>query len=247
LVLQSGTQRLAVYLKRHYALARWRGLLAVICPDVGLSPALEEWRHLEWARDQGLLVPSAVAAGEYLNPWGRLQSFLAVQELTGMIPLHEAIPAARARLDSRQFQTWKRTLVPELARIARVLHDCRRFHKDLYLCHFYIPAVDEAETPPVWHGQVHLIDLHRLRRHRWTWPFWLVKDLAQLLYSSEIVGVDARDRLRFWRAYMGAGRRTSLTRLLRQAIGFKWRRYRQHNLRTKARRALAQDRKGQAA
>jgi heptose I phosphotransferase len=94
---------------------------------------------------------------------------------------------------------------------------------------------------------VHLIDLHRLSRHRWTWPFWQVKDLAQLLYSSEVVGVDARDHLRFWRAYLGTSRRTLLGRLLRRAILFKWRRYREHNLRSKARRALARQREGQAA
>jgi heptose I phosphotransferase len=246
LVLESNGQRLAVYLKRHHRLPRWRGWLAMLWSERRWSPAFVEWRHLEWARGQGLPVPRVVAAGEYLGRWGRLQSFLAIEELTDMIPLHEAIPLAKSRLDSRAFQAWKRTLVGELARLSRSLHDERRYHKDLYLCHFFIPAADTAWLPQ-WRCRVHLIDLHRLSRHRWTWPFWQVKDLAQLLYSSEVVGVDARDHLRFWRAYLGTSRRTLLGRLLRRAILFKWRRYREHNLRSKARRALARQREGQAA
>ena len=246
LVLGGPGRELTVYLKRHYRLPRWRGLLAALLPDGGWSPAVEEWRHLDWAREQGLAVPAAVAAGEYLGPLGRLRSFLAVEELTGMVPLNEAIPVVRAGLSPDAFRRWKGAIARELARVARTLHDRRCFHKDLYLCHFFIPSAD-SERLLDFRGRVHLIDLHRLAHHRWTWPIWLVKDLAQLLYSSEIAGVDARDRLNFWRAYLGAGRQGWSGRLLRWAILFKWRRYRRHNTRTKARRAAAEGKKGKAA
>jgi Lipopolysaccharide kinase (Kdo/WaaP) family len=226
-VLLAGGQRLAVYLKRHYRLPRWQGLLAVLWPQHGWSPALQEFQHLEWARSQGFPVPATVAAGEYLGPWGRLQSFLAVEELAGMLPLHEAVPAAAAALDGATFARWKRGLVAELARLTRALHDRRCFHKDLYLCHFYVPAEDTRRLPD-WPGRVHLIDLHRLGQHGWTWRWWQVKDLAQLLYSSEVVGVTARDQLRFWRLYRG-GTRGRLTRWLERGIVVRWRRYRRHN------------------
>ena len=245
LVLGAPGRELIVFLKRHYRLPRWRGVLAALWPDGGWSPAVKEWRHLEWAREQGLAVPGAVAAGEYLGPWGRLQSFLAVEELTGMVAINEVIPTIQGRLDPPTFRRWKSSLARELARLARALHDRRCYHKDLYLCHFFIPA-DTASLLDL-RGRVHLIDLHRLTRHRWTWPIWLVKDLAQLLYSSEIAGVDARDRLTFWRAYMGSRRQGWWGRLLRRAILFKWRRYRRHNKRTLARRAAAEGQKGKAA
>jgi heptose I phosphotransferase len=230
-ILQARESRLAVYLKRHYRLPRWRGLLACLWPDAGWSPALQELRHLEWARAQGMPVPRVAAAGEYIGPWGRLQSFLAIEELTDMQPLHEAIPAAGRQLDSAAFRRWKQGLIGEVARLTRDLHQGRSFHKDLYLCHFYVPSAD-TQTLPCWRGRVHLIDLHRLGHHLWTWRFWQVKDLGQLLFSSEIQGIDARDRLLFWRQYLGSPQRRSLAnRWLRWCVLFKWRRYRRHNAR----------------
>jgi heptose I phosphotransferase len=231
LILHAGGDRLAVYLKRHYRLPRWHGLLATLWPDAGWSPALEEWDHLEWARSAGLPVPASVAAAEYVGPWGRLQSVLAVAELTDMLPLHEAVPAAAAALAPAAFRAWKRALVAEMARLARRLHDRRRFHKDLYLCHFYVPAEDTRRLPGRWHGRVHLIDLHRLAHHPWTAVFWQAKDLAQLLYSSAVAGVTVRDRVAFWRDYLGDRRRTWAARWLRRWILFRERLYRRHHRR----------------
>jgi heptose I phosphotransferase len=212
--LRAGGRELVVYLKRHYRLPWWHGLLALVWPDGRWSPALQEWEHLEWARAQGLPVPVAAAGGEYIGPWGRLQSFLAVEELTGMLPLHEAIPAAAARLEPRAFERWKKGLTREMAAFAAALHRRRRFHKDLYLCHFYVAAADTGSVPPDWRGRVRVIDLHRLGHHPWAWPWWLAKDLAQLLYSSDVPGVVPRDRLRFWRAYLAGNADRWLARWL---------------------------------
>jgi heptose I phosphotransferase len=220
-ILYRGAERLGVYLKRHYRLPWRHGWLATLWPGAGWSPAWQEWRHLEWARGQGLPVPAPVAAAEYIGPWGRLRSFLAVEELTDMLPLHEAIPAAARALDARQFQEWKWGLIAELVRLSRALHERRRFHKDYYLCHFFI-LEKHTRMIPAWPGQVFLIDLHRLGHHPWTWPLWQAKDLAQLLYSSDVAGVTPRDQLRFWRAYQGS-------RWLRWLVLAKWRRYCRHN------------------
>jgi hypothetical protein len=234
-ILQRNDESLAVYLKRHYRLSRWRGWLATLWPRRSWSPALQEWQHLQWAREQGFPVPSNVAAGEIVGPWGQLQSVLAVEELTGMLPLHEAIPLASENLEPRVFRNWKRGLITEIARLACDLHGRRYFHKDLYLCHFYIP--EELCSPRKFGNssnydfrkRVYLIDLHRLGRHRLTWPIWQVKDLAQLAYSSEIEGVETRDRMQFWREYLATSRMSLLGGWLRKAIQLKWKRYRNHN------------------
>jgi heptose I phosphotransferase len=230
LILQHGGRRLAVYLKRHYRLSWWSGLLALFRPGRGWSPGMQEYHHLQWARSLGVPVPAAVAVGEVLGPWGRLQSFLAVEELHDMLPLNEAIPLARRRLDPHTFERWKRTLLEEMARLVRLLHGRKVCHKDLYLCHFYVARADTGLLP-CWRDRVYLIDLHRLGRHRLAWRLYQSKDLAQLLYSSEIPGVTARDRLRFWRAYLGEERKRWRGRWLRRLVLLRWRNYRGHNRR----------------
>jgi heptose I phosphotransferase len=223
-------RRLVVYLKRHHEVPWLSGLLALIWPRGFWSPAMRECQHLEWARQQGVPVPEVVAAAEFIGPWFRLRSCLAVEELADMLPLHEAVPLAASCLEPAIYRVWKTTLVAEMARLSRMLHDRRCFHKDLYLCHFYVARQDTA-TLPNWRGRVSLIDLHRLSYHRWTWWLWQIKDLAQLLYSSEITGVDLRDRLAFWREYSELGTSPRYDLFLRRWVLFKWRRYRKHNLR----------------
>ena len=228
--LEAGARQLVVYLKRHFELPRWRGLIAMLWSGGDWSPGMAEYRNLEWARTQGLPVPNVVAAGEFVGPWGKLQSFLAIEELTDMLPLHEAIPRAARQLDPAVFRVWKAGLVRELARLTRILHDRRRYHKDLYLCHFFIARADTT-CVPTWAGRVHMIDFHRLAHHPLAGAFWASKDLGQLLYSSEVEGIDARDRLRFWRAYFGPARRTLWGRWLRRMAVMRGGLYRRHNAR----------------
>jgi heptose I phosphotransferase len=214
-----------VYLKRHYRLP-WRARLAALVDPTGLhTPGAAELAHLERARAMGLSVPSAVAAGERIGPWGKLQSFLIVAELTGSSPLHEAIPELARRLAPSCFAELKKDLVRELAAVVATLHRVNAFHKDLYLCHFFLD-MSQLELPG---RRLALIDLHRLGVHPF-WPDrWRWKDLGQLLYSTDGVdGITARDRLRFWSHYR---RLTALAHPKSQArmIACKANHYLRHN------------------
>jgi heptose I phosphotransferase len=231
-VFKEGGDTLSVYLKRHFKLSRFKGLLATMFPGCAWSPGLQEWQRIRWAREQGFPVPRAVAAGQFVGPWGRLQGFLAVEELHGMLPLHEAVPRASRTLDERSFARWKRGLTGELARLARELHRRKVFHKDLYFCHFYIPEAFTHIVPSDWKDQAVMIDLHRLSRHSVTAKWWQAKDLAQLMFSSEVEGVTARDRVRFWRLYRhGWPGDRAPGEWLQPLIRWKWRLYRGHNQR----------------
>ena len=228
-----GRQQLSVYLKRHYRLPWWRGLLATLFPDHGWSPGLQEWQNLVWAMGHGLPVPRPLAAGQLVGPWFRLQGFLAVEELHGMLPLHEAVPLAAAQLDPFTFAGWKRGLITELARLARELHRRKVFHKDLYFCHFYIPESFTRMPPDSWVNRVVMIDLHRLGRHTLTAAWWQAKDLAQLLHSSDVAGITARDRVRFWKLYRTGWPRRAPGEWLLPLVRWKWQLYQRHQRRNR--------------
>ena len=197
---EPGAPGLSVYLKRHYRLPLWDRLRAWVHPSGRYSPGAAEWAHLERARQLGIRVPEVVAVGERIGPWGALQSYLMVAELVDQTALHEAIRALAATMDPTAFARLKRGLIAEMAAIVARLHQAHAFHKDLYLCHFFLP-LDQAEVASD-DGRLTLIDLHRLAFHPWASVRWRAKDLGQLLFSTEgVVGIVDRDRLRFWMRY----------------------------------------------
>lgn len=219
---------LSVYLKRHKRLPWSLRLAAALNPGGRYSPASAEWAHLARARTLGIPVPDTVAAGERIGPWGRLQSFLMVAELIGCQELNEVLPELSKSLSQAEFSRLKRELILEMATLAARLHNAKLFHKDFYLCHFFLDLSERSEA-----GQrLTLIDLHRLGEHRWTFPRWRWKDLGQLLFSTfGVEGIDDRDRLRFWKHY-------------RRLTGLRFGRWQERLIRWKAERYLAHNRPG---
>ena len=215
---------LVVYLKRHHRLPWHRRMAAILRPQHGVTPAWEEWRHLRRAQGLGIPVPEPVAAGELSGAWGRVEGFLMIEELIGCHPLHEAIPAMQSRLDAVAFDAWKRGVIDAMATITARLHEARAFHRDLYLCHYYLDP-DRPEAP------LYLIDLHRLKSPRFGAIWWRWKDLAQLLFSTiGVEGVSGRDRVRFWRSY-------------RSRIGLRWPDWDARMIRWRSARYLSHNRK----
>ncbi len=215
-----------VYLKRHFRLPWPARLAALVDPRGRHTPGAAEFAHLETARALGLSVPDVVAAGERIGPWGALQSFLMVAELKGAEPLHEAIPKLFAAMEPAAFARLKRELCRESAAIAARLHNAHAFHKDLYLCHFFLD-MSRLDRPG---ERLTVIDLHRLAIHK-LWPDpWLWKDLGQLLYSTGgVAGISRQDALRFWIHYR---RLTLLKKPERHAKMISWKaaRYLRHNV-----------------
>ncbi len=219
---------LSVYLKRHERLSWSSRIAAIVNPRGHHTPASAEWSHLERARRLGVAVPDAVAAGERIGPWGELQSFLMVAELAGSRELNEVLPELATTLAPSDFARLKRGIVREMAGIAATLHNACVFHKDFYLCHFFLD-LSERSRPG---RRLTLIDLHRLSEHRLTFPRWRWKDLGQLLFSTfDVAGIDDRDRLRFWYRY-------------RRLAGLRFDRWQLHRVRLKADRYRAHNRSG---
>jgi heptose I phosphotransferase len=147
-VFHQADRPLAVYLKRHFQLP-WRSRLGALVNPAGRhSPAAAEWAHLERVRQLGIDVPEVVAAGEQIGPHARLSSFLMVAELTHRQALNEALPPIARELEAAAFERFKRRVIAEMARITAMLHAACAFHKDLYLCHFFVDPdrLDESES-----------------------------------------------------------------------------------------------------
>src|SRR5689334_12422360 len=65
----------------HYRTSWWNGWAAAL-GFADRSAAWQEGEHLRWAAEHGFVVPRTVAVGEQVGPRGRLQSFIALEELT---------------------------------------------------------------------------------------------------------------------------------------------------------------------
>ena len=228
-VLTRADKPLAVYLKRHFRLPLLSSVAALVHPGGRHSPAAAEWMHLERARSLGIDVPDVVAAGETIGPGATLKSFVMIAELTGCEAVNEALPRLARQLSCEHFEALKRRLAAEIARMTAAMHRARAFHKDLYLCHFFLSNdhLGEDEGP----FRLSLIDLHRLSQHA-IWPdWWRWKDLGQLLFSTyDVEGINDRDRLRFWRDYC-------------RTIGIRWPRAHARMIRLRAARYRAHNRK----
>jgi len=82
-----------------------------------------------------------------------------------------------------------------LADAVAALHDARRNHRDLYLCHVFVRF--EGREP-----KITLIDLERLRKHRRLLGPRVVKDLAAVVASIPEGSVPGQTAARFVLRYM---------------------------------------------
>ncbi len=233
---------LVVFLKRHFELPFLHRLMSRVRPNRAWSPGLQEWQHLAWAKESGLPVPEVLAGGEIRERGLGLQSFLVLKELDQQEPLHIAVPLAQEKLTTEDFANWKHGLMIELARLCRELHRQHHYHKDLYYCHFYVHMDDIENAPAAWTNRVTMIDFHRLQKHRFARTWHLMKDLAQLFYSSHLPGMTEEDRQLFWQEYRSGnwGSTKPPAASLLRWIHWKAARYQAHHDRKQARRATLQ-------
>lgn len=190
------------FIKVHLGVG-WGEIVKNLCslrlPVLGASNEYHAIRRLEQ-----LNLATMAIAGYGSRGWNpaRRQSFLITDELTDVVSLEDFCRDWRQQPPAPRL---KRTLIREVARIARVLHESGVNHRDFYLCHFLADrgSLDRARTgvPP----RLHLIDLHRVQLRARVPRRWVVKDLGGLLFSSLDIGLTFRDYCRFLRAYRAGG------------------------------------------
>jgi hypothetical protein len=178
----------------------------------GAGAALIEWDNTLALRRAGVATPHPAVLTDDPST-GR--SVVFTEMLPGAIPLDDYLKSLHDKRmtgadSSRSF------VMPELARdvgrFVRRFHGAGFNHRDLYLCHLFVCPHDP--------GKLFLIDLQRVQ-HRKRWRRrWLVKDLAQLVYSWKPVATSRTDAIRFLRAYFDTRKLTREHRtLMRSAVG----------------------------
>jgi hypothetical protein len=208
------------YLKRF----RYPWLPVAILGALKLNPAvlggMREWENIRRVARLGIPTALPVAAGDARGLRWEREGFVLTREIEGAEPLDQYLMRRRG---DKGFLAEKLDLLGKVAHIVRRLHGADLFHRDLYLCHFLVRPPNGQEG-----SRVYLIDLQRVRRPRVRRRRWQIKDLAALNYSAprEIVGL--RDRLRFFKAYLGVDRLDVRARRLAGAVLRKSRRLALH-------------------
>lgn len=200
------------YLKRHFW--PWKEKLKSLLPGLRTEDAVNEWNNMLLLNDLGFRSMTPVAFGEEKKfglPHASItltESITAAEKLETYIPGHFLPPLGLKKV----FQ--KRALIQKVASVAKKLHDSGLNHQDFYLGHLFIRPGD---------NEIFIVDLQRMHRREKISPRDMIKDLAQLLYSSQQTGVLTRtDFMRFAHIYFGESRLNSThKKLIRKIIAKK--------------------------
>ncbi|GIX03683.1 MAG: hypothetical protein KatS3mg113_0689 [Planctomycetaceae bacterium] len=179
--LGDGELARTVFIKQH-AVCRWyERCKSWLQGKRAVWGAVPEWEALWLCGQQQIPTLEPILCAQCARG-----SLLMTSALEGCEPLDHWWQRQPAEDERRQ------TLM-QLAQLLQRFHRMGWHHQDLYLCH-----VLRRQSPP---HQLYLIDLGRAQRMSWPVTRWIVKDLAQLYYSTRCWR--RTEWLRFWRLYRG--------------------------------------------
>ncbi len=173
----------------------FKNLVTARLPVLG---AEHEWLAIKRLTELGVDTMKAVAFGRRGSNPAKLESFIVTEELAPTVSLEDY---CRDWPTNPPAPALKRALVARVAEMAGRMHRGGVNHRDCYICHFLLHT-EPAPSPAAL--RLSLIDLHRAQVRAGAAPRrWRDKDLSALHFSSLEIGLTARDRLRFLRAYFG--------------------------------------------
>jgi UDP-glucose:(heptosyl)LPS alpha-1,3-glucosyltransferase len=214
LAIEDGGGTKGFFIKRHESRKTLWDRVKSWCGMAVATEGVKEWHNIARLNNAGVPVVTPVAAGERRLPDGRRESFVATLRLDGYAPLDQYLEEHFAgSLESRGRER-KKAIVAALAKLVRQFHSLGLCHRDLYLCHLFVKEQGDGTV------DLRMIDLQRAGDQTFPARRWVVKDLAQLYYSSLPLPITDRDRLRFVALYApGATERRNRKSLVRRVRG----------------------------
>jgi len=184
------------FAKLHFGIGWGEVLKNLAQLQLPIVSARNEWLAIRHLEQHNIGTMTLAGYGERGSNPASVESFVLTDELTDTVSLEELVLEWSSQPPSPLF---RRAIIHELARMARVMHQSGMNHRDFYLCHFLL-ANNQRESTPV---RLHLIDLHRAQLRSHTPRRWQLKDLAGLYFSAMNAGFSRRNYLRFVRLYVG--------------------------------------------
>ncbi len=171
------------------------------CAALDLKPLLELPSH-------GIATPRVVAFGDQWTGPFEKRSVIITEQLPDAESLERKRPVFFQDITLNTSRQSKRVFITSLAQWIARFHALGYCHRDLYLSHIFYDS----------EGQFYLIDLTRVFKPQLLKRRYLVKDLAQLYYSTPADCVSRTDLLRFYRAYTEQPLSGSDKRMIRSVL-----------------------------
>jgi hypothetical protein len=171
--------------------------------------------------ENGLPVPRPVAYGHEPGFFGGKRSFAMLEELSDADALERILPRWSENEEYYRILKDKKGLIKKVAELTGNLHRSGFFHRDLYLSHIFLGIDRDGEE------QLSLIDLQRIFKPPFRKRRWIVKDLAQLYFSSREL-FTKKDMVRFLHEYFGCDKLDKKQKKLAGSIIRKTRKMERH-------------------
>jgi hypothetical protein len=216
LEIQEGSVPRGVFLKKHHFRSFWSWLRVKLGIGPPISPGMLEAVNVGRMTAAGIRVMDVVAYGEAFHGDGRVESFLLTEELSGYDELHVFLrkrfaPRALDRNTRRDPRLAR--IIGDVAEIVRRFHGAGYNHRDLYCCHLF------ARESAAGRFEIKMIDLQRVQHRCLLRRRWIVKDLAQLAWSTPRDRIKCTQKLAFIRRYLGVAKlRPCDKRLIREVL-----------------------------
>lgn len=180
------------YLKRHFW--PWKERLKSLIPWIKKEDARNEWNSMILLHNLGFNTMTPVAFGEKKRFGMPYFSLTLTEDLYDAEKLEMFFPKNFTPPLSKEKIGLKRQYIKRLALFARDFHSKGLNHQDFYLGHILVKPEDR---------EIFIIDVQRVHQNRTISIHDRVKDLAQLAFSAEGLGIFTRtDFMRFIHTYL---------------------------------------------